>query len=147
MTRTYIIQNDELQHYGRKGMKWYQSVFGKDKAYTMSINKLKRLDNKLHKRSEKSAKYMVKSVVNQEKSNRSLIKGFKKRREAKYLKYKRKSVKQLYKASKEAGKAKKWANSMNEFFGDIKLSSVSAEDIAVGRKYSIKAIEDYLKNN
>lgn len=141
------MHKDELEHYGRLGMKWGQHIFGKERAYNYSVKRLRRLDAKIQKREAKSAKYELKGAKRDEKANRTIGEKRAKRRTAQALKYKRKSARQSYKAIKTVRKTKEWVNAMNEVFSDMRLESISAEDVALGRRYSIKAIEDYLKNN
>lgn len=141
------MYEDELEHYGRLGMKWGQHIFGKEKAYSMSVERLKKLDTKIQKRQAKAAKYALKSAKKEEKANLALTNKSSERRKAKSLKYKRKSARQNYKVVKTTKKAKQWVNNMNEYFSDMTLDSISAEDIAIGRQYSVKAIEDFLKRN
>lgn len=56
-----ITQEDELRHYGRKGMKWYQNIFTKQKS-SATRNKSpskKKLDEKEVKKKKKSPKDMT----------------------------------------------------------------------------------------
>lgn len=141
------MREDELEHYGRLGMKWGQHIFGKEKAYNYSVKRLKKLDTKVQKRQAKAAKYSLKSAKKEEKANRALTNRSSERKTRKSLKYKRKAARQNYRAVKTTRKAKEWVNSMNDIFADITLDSISSEDIALGRRYAVKAIEDYLKRN
>lgn len=147
LNRGDILEERYLEHYGRLGMKWGQHIFGKEKAYNYSVRKLRRLDNKAQKKEYKAAKLGMKAAKKEEKSYTKWTERGRAKAYRKSLKYKRKSAKANFKSVKTIRKAKKWVTSMNDVFGDMKLDSVSPEDVALGRQYAVKAIEDYLKNN
>lgn len=86
------ISEDDLEHYGRIGMKWYKHIFGDDKAYRKSISKLKKLDSKSDKAQLASAKKNAASVSKYQ------------RKEAKYEK---KAAKAQVKSSKAGRKDSK----------------------------------------
>lgn len=141
------VKQNELEHYGRKGMKWYQHIFGTDKAYSMSVKKLKKLNAKAQKHEARAAKLNLKSAKREQRAYRTINERRHRRQTERALRYKRQSAKASYKSVKARKKAKDWANSMNEYFSDLKLESISSDDVAIGRQYAVKAIEDFLEKN
>lgn len=139
------MADEYLEHYGVLGMKW---GVRKDpqKAYQKSMNKLKKLDKKVQKREAKSAKFALKSAKKEEKAFRTSSDRKYRKQTRKALRYKRKSANQAYKSKKATAKAKAWVNSMNDYLADVKVSDISSEDIAIGRTYAVKVLEDYLKD-
>lgn len=142
------MYDDELEHYGRLGMKWGQHIFGKEKAYGYAVKKLRKMDRKIQKSQTKEAKYRLLAAKNREKASRPFSGiGMSWDRSSIAAKQERISAKAGLRMVKTTRKAKKWATSMNAVFGDIELSSISPEDVALGRQYAVKAIEDYLKKS
>lgn len=138
---------DELEHYGRLGMKWGQHIFGREKTYNRSIKKLRKLDRKVQQKQYKAAKYGVKAAKKEAKSYTAWTQKGRAKAQSKYLKLNQKSAKLNFKSVKLSQKARKWVDSMNDVFYDMRLSDVSPEDIALGREYAVKAIEDYLNRH
>lgn len=134
-----------LEHYGVLGMKWGVRK-DPEKAYRKSMNKLSRLDKKVAKREFKSAKLLMKSTKKEEKAFRTTNEKRYVKRTAKALKYKRKSAKQLYKSKKAQKKAKEWVDSMNEYFANTSINSISTDDIALGKKYAVQILNEYLED-
>lgn len=54
------IRDDELEHYGRKGMKWYQHIFGKEAAATRKRNKQLKKARKARQKKAEAAKKAAK---------------------------------------------------------------------------------------
>lgn len=135
-----------LEHYGVLGMKW---GVRKDpqKAYNKSIKKLKKLDTKVAKQQSKAAKLTLKSAKKEEKAYRTSSTRKYKKLTGKSLKAKRKAANQTYKSTKTTKKAVQWVNSMNEYFSGVKVSSISTDDIAIGQKYAVQVIDDYMREH
>lgn len=110
------------------------------------MNKLSKLDKKVAKREFKSAKLAMKSAKKEEKAFRTASERRYVKRTAKALKYKRKSAKQLYKSKKAQKKAKEWVDSMNEYFANTSINSISTDDIALGKKYAVQILNEYLED-
>ena len=68
----YVVpEEDYLAHYGRKGMKWYQHIFGGEEARrARAERKVEKQKAKLDKKGEKIAKWEKKFDKNLEKRTR-----------------------------------------------------------------------------
>lgn len=138
------MYEDELEHYGRLGMKWGQHIFGKEHVYKKSISKLKRLDKKMQKQKTAAAKLDYKSEKLHQKADRARsLKRYNKIAN-KASTYRLRSNLQLWRARKTETKAKEWANTMNNFFANMSIDSVSSDDIAVAKSYAVQVVQDYL---
>lgn len=155
----YIVRRigeDELEHYGRLGMKWGQHIFGKEKAYNYSIKKLNRLDTKAQKKLATSAKRSLKADKyrgKKEKIENKLFLRFgpvdtfrKSRLSKKSYKQTKKAYRALKSSQRAHRKAEKWAQSMNQVFSDIKLDTITDTDVALSRKYVVNVLEENIKN-
>lgn len=69
-----VVSNDDIEHYGRKGMKWYQSIYGsKDKKSSRSSNsgKLTPSPKAKARMAELSKRQKAKEAKKQESEKRS----------------------------------------------------------------------------
>lgn len=149
------IGEDELEHYGRLGMKWGKHIFGEEKAYKYAINKLNRLDTKAQKKLAKSAKKSLKADnyrAKREKIDNKLLRfgPLDTFRKSRLSKKSYKQTKRAYRALKSSQrahrKAEKWVASMNQEFGNIKLDTITDTDVALSRKYVVNVLEENIKN-
>lgn len=150
------VGDDELEHYGRLGMKWGKSIYGKEKAFAKATKKLTKLTNRATTRATRSAieksrsdNYRERNQFVKDKFIRfPVVDRMRSRRLANRAnRYARQSYRNLRASQRAQRKAQKFVNSMNKEFSDMKLTSMSTQDIELSRKYVISAFEDYKKKN
>lgn len=129
-----------IEHYGVLGMKW---GVRKDpqRAYSKSMRKLDKLDKKAEKKRFTAEKYKAKS---DKRSYQAMITA----NESRHRKLAMKSRKLLadsskanFKAAKYERKARKWVQAMNKNFADVKISEFTAEEVSLGKRYSVELFE------
>ena len=130
----YIVCNDELCHYGVVGMKWGVRR-NPSKAYAKASKKANRLTEQALKANLKSAKLGKKSLPNLIAPNNS-------RRYAKAVNAQLKANKLEIKSAKLSKKYNKWINSMEKAFSEVKISDISPEHMAAGKKYAYMLLND-----
>ena len=130
----YVARNDELCHYGVLGMKWGVRK-NPSKAYAKASKKANRLTERALKANLKSAKLGKKSLPNLIAPNNS-------RRYAKAVNAQLKANKLEIKSAKLSKKYNKWINSMEKAFSEVKISDISPEHMAAGKKYAYMLLND-----
>lgn len=149
-------QGKDIQHYGRKGMKWYQHKFGEEDGRSRYMQKgLKTLDKyqkktqKLEATRAKNAsahqRYKDKSDLLRDKyeltgKTRYLKKATKLRKQA--FKYGRREMRANTKITRLNKKGEKAAKKMVDLFGSIKASDLSPEQVRLGKQYCLDILED-----
>lgn len=129
-----------LEHYGVLGMKWGVRK-NPQRAYSKSISKLGALDAKASKKRFKAEQKLAKAEKKLYKAERtgSDSKYAKLNRQGRKLKAK--SAKLNFKAAKYEKRARKWVSQMNKTFEGVKISDVSAEQLSLGKRYSLELME------
>lgn len=130
----YIAHDNELCHYGVLGMKWGVRR-NPSKAYAKASKKANRLTEQALKANLKSAKLGKKSLPNLIAPNNS-------RRYAKAVNAQLKANKLEIKSAKLSKKYNKWINSMEKAFSEVKISDISPEHMAAGKKYAYMLLND-----
>ena len=130
----YVVCNDELYHYGVVGMKWGIRK-NPSKAYAKASKKANRLTEQALKANLKSAKLGKKSLPNLIAPNNS-------RRYAKAVNAQLKANKLEVKSAKLTKKYNKWINAMEKAFSEVKISDISPEHMAAGKKYAYMLLND-----
>ena len=130
----YIAHDNELCHYGVLGMKWGVRK-NPSKAYAKASKKANRLTEQALKANLKSAKLGKKSLPN-------LIAPSNSRRYAKAVNAQLKANKLEIKSAKLSKKYNKWINSMEKAFSEVKISDISPEHMAAGKKYAYMLLND-----
>lgn len=138
--------SNDLEHYGRKGMKWYQHIFSKDPqiAYDKANKKLSTLDARANKAAAKATRKENRSVRRQQRADTAWVFKKSKARLADWAIGR--SEKARLKYVKKMSKAVDWYNRMQEEFKDTKVKSLNKEYVALGKKYSKMQIDDLMKN-
>lgn len=128
--------DNELKHYGVKGMKWGVRK-NPAKAYSKASRKL----NKLNRHVEKKERKMNKKIAKADKilTTPWLFSGGNKKRTR--LHTEARTAVADYK--KHVRKAKQWYDAMNDTFNNSSFS-LSSEQIAMGKKYTEALVMDSL---
>lgn len=151
----YWTNNEnELEHFGIKGMKWgirrYQNDDGTltdagKKRYNAAGAKLEKLDNKSQKYSRKGAKREEKAIKKQRKASSAILfQRFKAKRASKAT---RKALKTYQRAQEAEVKAYRWNEKMQKKYGTKNLFDLDARYVKLGEKYSKNTIDNIMKNN
>lgn len=133
---------ESLEHYGRKGMKWYKHIFGEDKAYSKALSKLGKLDTRAAKSEQRADKLYGKTLRRQERANNALV--FKKSRAKRAAMSTKKLAQVQLRIQQRTAKAKKFYDAMSDVFGDTKISELKNTEI--GKKYAEMTIDDMMSN-
>lgn len=142
-------RNNELQHYGVLGMKWGVRRARKaaesgnsDKArelyskhYAKASAKVNKLNKKAADKNLKAAKLQKKALTKETKATNE--KQFQKARQQLF-----KANTQKLKSAKLEKKAMKFEKKMEKTFGGVKLSDVSRESVASGKKYAYMLLNE-----
>ena len=130
----YVTHNDELYHYGVLGMRWGVRK-NPSKAYAKASKKANRLTEQALKANLKSAKLRKKSLPN-------LIAPSDSRGYTKAVNAQLKANELEVKSNKLTKKYNKWINAMEKAFSDVKISDISPEHMAAGKKYAYMLLND-----
>lgn len=133
---------ESLEHYGRKGMKWYKHIFGEDKAYSSASKKLQKLDTRAEKSRQKGTQLLGKTLRRQERANNALV--FRKSRAKSAAKSTKKLAQTYLRSQQRITKAKKFYDAMEDVFGNSKISELRNTDL--GKKYSEMMLVDMMSN-
>lgn len=132
-------QNDgELEHYGRLGMRWGMHIFGKEKTYRKSMNKLSKYDEKAIKNRKRADANVYNSGVY---LKRYVLGGEKQKDKERAFEYMTKANKASVRSVKYEKKAKKLVEAMNIEFANVTIDSFKPEDIAIGEKYVVDILQ------
>lgn len=158
----YIVGLDEfqegqdIQHYGRLGMKWYQHKYGEQdgraKYLDKGITKLTKMDSKIQSRKPKIDVYKDKAQAKKDKAQ-VLKDKFEMTGNVKYMKKAAKQNKKAYKLNKKAYKldlknsklikqGRKMTKFINNEYGMLKASDLNSEQIRVGKQFCLDILED-----
>lgn len=122
------MPDQELKHYGVKGMKW---GVRKNPSKTYA-----RASREADKRKANVVKYQQKATKQRLKTNKRLARvsltDLGRDKERRMLKRLAKAESKAYKAQK---KSQRFEKSMRKTFANVKVSDISKEDLEVGRAY------------
>ena len=153
-------QGEDIQHYGRIGMKWYQHRFGEEDGRAAYIRKGFRKVNRYYDRAEKnivkSNKDHVKMAEAMEKQADYRLKSATASTRFGQKRYQKKANKEAKNVSKYESKfnwhakrygrnqykAEKVIYKMERMFGEIPVSQLRKSDIQIGREYCMKLLDD-----
>lgn len=138
--------DNELEHYGVIGMKWGVHK-NPQKAYDKANKKLAKLEDRVNRSKQTVSKMQAKTLRRQERANDALI--FKKYRAKRAAKSTRKLGEAYTRVQKRTAKAKKWYDSMQDAFKDVKVSELKTNSASVelGKKYANMTIDDMMNNS
>ena len=119
---------NELYHYGVRGMKWGVQK-NPSKAYAKSSKKADMLKKKAASLEEKSNKYHEKTVKRMARPSFTDFGVAKERRMAK------KDARFEVKAKRAKAESSKFERRMRENFKDVSVNDISKEDLSIGREY------------
>lgn len=130
----------ELEHYGRLGMKWGMHIFGEEKTYQKSMDKVGKADSKSILKRERSEKHKTKGDWRSAKSQ--IVRSDRKRRKLlrKANRQYRRAHRTMRSSIHNVRKAKRIVNAMNKEFENVKIKDVSTRDVMLGEKYGIDVV-------
>lgn len=130
-------QGCELYHIGVPGMKW-----GVRKNPSKTFYKATRKANKLR---DKSVALNVKAEKMRSKALKKELEARNKSQYEKVMELKLEANKMSLKAAKLQKKGDKWVKKMEDAFKEVKVSDISPEHIADGKKYAYMLVKDKKK--
>lgn len=140
------LTDDELEHYGRLGMKWGMHIYGEDKTYRKSMTKLGQQDKKITKKKKEADYHSTRGDAMRAKANSSWTASGARRSNRKA----NRAYKRAYKRTKQSNRAYRRANrivkAMNKEFADKKISSFTNEDVMLGKKYCIDVLNRAMRD-
>lgn len=135
-------QNDgELEHYGRLGMRWGMHIFGKEKTYQRSMDKLSSIDRKITNKGNRAAVQGNVALYYGSKAQTARTYRQANRLQRKATKRWRMANKYARQANRYSRKAKSFVEAMNAEFADKSIDSFRSQDIAIGEKYCVDVLQ------
>lgn len=141
-------QNDgELEHYGRLGMRWGMHIFGKEKTYQRSMDKLAKLDKKVKIGGYRSSVQENTALYYGSKANSASTYAKANRYHRRAAKRWKRSGKYARQANRAYKKATKFVEAMNAEFADKSIDWFRTQDIALGEKYCVDVLQRARENS
>lgn len=135
-------QNDgELEHYGRLGMRWGMHIFGKEKTYRTSMNKVGAADRKSIKKADRANIMSSRGDYKKMKAETAWTEGGTRRNARRAKRAYRKAYGAQRSSVRNRKRAERIVKAMNTEFANVTIDSISHDDISLGKKYSIEVIE------
>lgn len=122
------MNNDELMHYGVKGMKWgvkhnperaFTKANAKYEKYQAKVNKLKTKSDKATAKKYKRANPLIRTEIS----------------DARYRNASRKADKATAKYLKAKRKAKKWVEAMDKTFANYDMKALNSNKVNSGKNF------------
>ena len=149
-------EGQDIQHYGRLGMKWYQHKYGEEdgraRYLDKGLKKMEKMDTKIQSRKPKIDVYKEKAQMKKDKAQvyrdkfewtgktKYMKKAAKQNRKS--YKFNRKAYKLDMKNSKLLKKGRKMTKFINQEYGMLKTSDLNSEQIRIGRQFALDILED-----
>lgn len=132
-----LVDQDELKHYGRLGMHWYEHIYGEEdgrgKYMTKGLRKLSALDARATRLGAKADIKKWKAEKAEQKSMTAWSSHGEKKQRRKMYKNRKKSAKAQKKSGKATRKAERVANFMATEFDTLKYSDIEKYAKTTGR--------------
>lgn len=136
--------DNELQHYGVRGMRWYVRK-DPQAARTKADTKLRKLDRRVQKLATKTSKKMESAWTAQNRAQRAILfKGIKNWSASGRTS---RAIKSYAKLQKAQSRAMRWAKAMEEVFKDTSTTAIDKETEELGKKYAQMTLDNLMQSN
>lgn len=109
-----MMNEDELMHYGRLGMKWHKHIYGPEKAYAITSKRHDRMANRVRNKEIEAGRQTHFHITSRGK---------------------RKEIKAVRKARQAVGALKTYERRIDKEFSEKKLSKMEQKYINKGKAY------------
>lgn len=140
------VSEDDIVHYGRKGMKWYQNIFTSDSAKARANKKMRKLDANV-KKTEKKMMGATSKAIDKDLKAQASNRFNRKIRYRSALKAERKAAGSVSSVRSKTLKAKKFAEKMQKRWSKIGVDAFDKDTAEIGQKYINTTLESISQMN